>query len=195
VNQQEQAISKSERDDLARVIRLRAKVAREAVAQRESEQLAGVEEQLAARYRADHKLWADITAEAEDAVNKADAQIAKICREHGIPEEFRPSLHLNWYGRGENAEKDRRAELRKVAQARIAATGKAAKTAIGAKEADLLTAVIRGGLTSNEARALLESLPSVEQLMPPIALHELESAGQLDSPTLVRGLPAAAASV
>jgi hypothetical protein len=172
-------MSKSERDDLARVVRLRAQVAREKVAQRELELLAGVEEQLAAGYQDDHELWADITKAAQNAVNEADAQIAEICRENGISEEFRPRLHLDWHRRGENASKERRAELRKVAQARIAAAGKAAKVALKGKEADLLTANIAGGLASDEARALLESMPTVEQLMPPIAVQELEGDGRL----------------
>jgi hypothetical protein len=161
--------SKSERDDLARVIKLRAKVAREGITQREAELLADMEDQLAAKYKFDHKLWADITAAAQEAIAEADAK-------SGIHEDFRPKLSLSWYNRGENALADRRAELRRVAQTRIAAVGKAAKTAISAQEANLLTAVIADGLTSEQARNLLESMPTVEWLMPQMNIAELEDA-------------------
>jgi hypothetical protein len=168
--------SKSERDDLARVIKLRAKVAREGITQREAELLADMEDQRAAKYKFDHKLWADITAAAQEAIAEADAKIAQICRESGLHEDFRPKLSLSWYNRGENALADRRAELRRVAQTRIAAVGKAAKTAISAQEANLLTAVIADGLTSEQARNLLESMPTVEWLMPQMNIAELEDA-------------------
>jgi hypothetical protein len=167
-------MTRKEREDLAKVVRMRAKVAREAAAQRESELLAVVEEQLSARYKADHKLWADIAEAAKAFVEEADAKIAALCREHGIPENFRPGLNLSWYSRGENASAERRAELRRLAESRIEASKKAARTAITAREAELLTRVIAGGLASDEARTFLESLPMADELMPPIVLHELE---------------------
>ena len=169
-------MTKSDREELTRVAKLQAKVARAAVAQREAELLAGVEEQLAAKYKFDHNLWAEITKSAEQAIEEADQQIARICRANGIPEDFRPSIHLGWYDRGENASRARREELRRVAKARIAASGLAAKTAIEAQEAKVLVALITDGLETDEARAFLKSIPTPEQLMPPVALGELEVA-------------------
>jgi hypothetical protein len=49
------------------------------------------------------------------------------------PEEFRPGRNLSWYRRGENGLSERRVELRRVAQTRIAAMAKAAKVAIESK--------------------------------------------------------------
>lgn len=171
-------MTRKEREELAKVVRLRARVAKQAAAQRESELVAQVEDQLAACYREYHELWASITKAAQQTVKEADARIAAVCREHGIPEKLRPQLGLSWYDRGESASKARRDELRKVARSRIEASRKAAVMAIGAKEAELLTVVIAGGLASEEARSFLESIPTVEQLMPPVAIRELEQDAQ-----------------
>jgi hypothetical protein len=94
----------------------------------------------------------------------------------GIRPQFRPQLVLQWYGRGENASRDRRAELRKAAQTRIAALGKEAKTAIDARTAEVLTELIAGGLESEAARAFLATIPTAEDLMPRLTLPELETA-------------------
>lgn len=169
------AMTRGERDDLARVARLRAKVARTNVGQREAELLADVEEQLAAEYAFTDEAWADLTKGAAEAVAEADRQVAELCRQRGIPEDFRPGLTVGWYGRGRNAVPARRAELRKVAQTRIAAAAKAAKAAIEAREADVLTELLAGGLTSDAARSFLESIPSAAALMPPLQVRELET--------------------
>jgi hypothetical protein len=168
-------MTRRDRDDLAKVARLRAKVAKDGVAQREAELRADVEEQLSARYKASDAAWSEITKQAKEAVDLADQEIARICRERGVPEEFRPYLSLGWYNRGENAEASRRAELRKLAQTRIAAAGRQAKTAIEAKTAEVLTQLIAGGLESSEARVFLESIPTAQQLMPPVTIAELEA--------------------
>lgn len=171
-------MTRTERDDLAKVARLRAKVARTAVAQREAELLADVEAQLAAEYDFADETWAEITKGAAEAVADADQQVAALCRARGIPEDFRPSLSVTWYGRGRNAVAGRRVELRKVAQTRIAAAAKGAKAAIEASEAEVLTELLAGGLTSDAARAFLESIPSAKALMPPMHVRELEGGGR-----------------
>jgi hypothetical protein len=172
-------IPRSEREEVARVVRLNMKVAKAAVATRQAELLADVERQLSAKYAFGDELWAEITRKAGEAVKVADEQIARICRERGVPESFRPSLHLGWYDRGENAAAERRAELRKLAQRKVAAAASAAVTAIEARGAEVLTALIAGGLQSAEARAFLASIPTAAQLMPPLALGELEETAKL----------------
>lgn len=169
-------LTRAERDDLVRVARLRAKVARSSIAVREAELLAEVEEQLSEVYRVDDDAWADLTTTAEDAVRRADAEVAVRCAELGIPERFRPYLRLSWYGRGESASAERRTELRRRAQARIAADGKAAKLAIERREAEVLVELYADGLTSDAAAQWLQSIPSPAELMPSVALAELENA-------------------
>lgn len=168
------AITRAERDQLSRLVRQRARVAKAGIEQRQAELLADVEEQLAAAYASDHEAWAEITAEAKEAIRRADAAVAEKCRELGIREEFRPSIRMDWWSRGENGSRERRQELRKVAQTRIAALAKAAKVQIDRDALERETELVAGALTSAEAKAFLESMPTVEALMPPLALAELE---------------------
>ena len=168
------AMSRRDREDLQKVARMRAKLAKDGVAVREAELLADVEEQLAAKHAANHEAWAAVTARAEALVAEADREIAERCRELGIREEFRPRLTLGWWDRGENADQSRRAELRKVAQTQIAAAGRRAKTSINVAVTE--TALIAGGLESDAAREYLETIPTAAELMPAITIKALEQA-------------------
>lgn len=98
-----------------------------------------------------------------------------ICQELGIPAKFRPGINLNWYDRGENLAAQRRAELRKVAGTRLDAESKKAKSAIEAASVEMQTTLVAGALQSADAKELLESMPTVEALLIPLELPELES--------------------
>lgn len=103
----------------------------------------------------------------------ADAEIARRCRNLGVREEFRPELALHWYRRGENGLKDRRAELRKVAQTRIAAMATQAHAEIDARVLKAYDLLLRGSLETDAARQFLEELPAAEALMPRLDITEL----------------------
>ncbi len=173
-------ISKSEREELARVVRLRMKVAKADIDKREAILLADVEKQLSSIYKVDDSIWADITNRAKQEIAKADQEIARLCREHGILERFRPRLDICWYGRGENAMASRRAELRVLAKARIEVAVTDAKHAVESQAAEVLTRLIAGGLESDEARAFLESIPTAEKLLPLMIVSDLESKALTD---------------
>ena len=173
-------ITKSEREELVKLVKMRARVAKMGVDQRRIELLADFENKMATRYQSDDAAWADITQETQEAVQRADEAIAQRCRELGIPEQFRPSVHFSRYGRGENAVKERRAELRKVAERQLEAEAKRAKVHIEKKTVDMLTALTAGALESAEAKEFLLQIPNPEQLLPPLELPELE--GQLPNP-------------
>jgi hypothetical protein len=111
---------------------------------------------------------------AEKMVAEADAEIAKRCRDLGIRPEFRPGLGLAWYGRGENAEAARRTELRKVAQTRLEANARAAKVEVERQVAALLTDLAASALSSDDAKAFQDEMPTPEQLMPGVTILELE---------------------
>jgi hypothetical protein len=173
-------ISRSDRTELARIVRMRAKVARNSIEARKAELLANFEDQLAAEYDFDDARWRVITDAAKRAVDEADAQVAAICDEVGIPADFRPRLNIVWYDRGKNAVAQRRAELRNTATARLDAMGKAAKVAIDHTELDACTELAAGALESDQARDWLERLPTVESLMPRISLPEIEMAAKVE---------------
>jgi hypothetical protein len=130
--------------------------------------LADGEAKLAAAYKFEDEAWAHITATASKVIQEADAAIAKICRERGIPEDFRPKITLGWYERGLNASKAHRAEVRRVLETEIAARVKQAKTRNSRETEALLRQLISGSLTSDAAKAFLENMPTVEQLITPI---------------------------
>ena len=166
---------KGDRDALRSLTRQGARILKSGIEAEQAKLLADLEEQLAGEYKANDPHWEEITKAADAAVRAADREIAERCEELGVRPEFRPSLSLSWYSRGQNAEASRRAELRKVAQTRIAALGKAAKLAIDTAALERETALVAGGLSSDEARLYLESMPTLAELMPPLSVAELEA--------------------
>jgi hypothetical protein len=166
---------KTERDDLVRLIRRHEKVAKTAAAQRAAELRADFELQLDAQYHFDQDtVWREAMRAAKQATDDAARVIEERCAELGIPARFAPSIGLHWYSRGENAVKERRTELRRIAHERIAAKEKATCTEIERASVRLQTEVIAHGLASDEARAFLERLPTPDALMQPIEVATVE---------------------
>jgi hypothetical protein len=170
------AMTRRERDDLAALARRREKVAKTAAKERSAHVLAEIEAKLSDAFDAEDALWADVTRAAQAEIAKADAAIAARCREVGVPEKFRPTLDLLWRGRGVNADPGRRSELRRLAQARVAALEKSALAAIERASVETQTALLAGGLTTDEARGFLDAMPSVDGLLPPLTVEQLEAA-------------------
>jgi hypothetical protein len=169
-------MTRLEREDLRRLARYQATLAKTGAAQRAAELRADFEEQLASIFRFDDDaIWKAATEAANAAVDEADYRIAAGCNELGIPERFRPSLHLNWYNRGENASAKRRAELRKVAESRIEAAEKKARYDIDNWCVKTQAALIKDSLTSVQAVAFLEQMPTAEQLMPTLDARRIAS--------------------
>jgi hypothetical protein len=175
----------AERKEIATAVRANAKVAMADAEARGKWMLADAEAKLAAIYKAEDEAWADITAAAEKYIEEADAAVAALCRQRGIPEDFRPRLSHYWSGRGENMFKERRAELRRVAQAQVAARVSEAKVEIARLEARQLTELVRAGLTSEEAQAFVETVLKPEELLPPLGSLELHGGEVVLLPKLV----------
>ena len=167
-------MTKGERDELAKITRQRGRVAKAQIEAVKAELTADVEAKLSAEFSARAEMWGDAVKIAKQAISDANAEIARVCDERGIPADFRPGIQIQWLSRGSNAEPARRAELRKLAAARIDQIGKAAKLTIEAQEADTLAALYAGGLTSDAARQFLERMPDPRTLMPAFDLAELD---------------------
>ncbi|MGO9684619.1 MAG: hypothetical protein ACLP0B_14950 [Steroidobacteraceae bacterium] len=186
-------MSKGEREDLQRLVRQREKVLKSAARQRSSELLADFENQLGSTYKFDEdETWAAAAEAAEREVAKAEARVAARCAELGIPKRFAPSLDLQWYSRGENAVKERRAELRKMATTRIEAIERDAIVKIEMASVTAQTEIAVAGLTSDAARAFAAKLLDIEVLMPKLLLAAIADeaappvAEQLVSPNALR---------
>jgi|SRR5271166_2973520 len=176
------AMTRAEREDLQRLVRQREKVLRSAAKQRSAELIADFENQLGSEYAFDDDaVWQKAVQEVEPEVRKAQAKVAVRCRELGIPERFAPSLSLRWNHRGyDNSIDKRKAELRRMAQAQVAAIEQKAFVEIEASCLEAQTNLALAGCTSDMARAFVESLPAIETLMPRLSYEEV--AGEADPP-------------
>jgi hypothetical protein len=148
-------MTRPEREDLLKVARMHAKVAKADAVARSARLRAQFEEQLAADYSYDdERSGKRAHAVALAAAEQAHDIVARRCQEVGIPRRFAPSLHSCWHGRGENAVKDRRAEHTLVAHSRIAQLEKEAKLAIDRASVETQAKLSAAGLQSAEAFVL-----------------------------------------
>jgi hypothetical protein len=164
------AITRIEREDLLKIVRLRTKVGRNDAKTRAAVLLADFEKQLASVYHWDDSaVWAAVNKRVKDVERAAQAEIAEEARRLGIPDRFAPNIGFAWFDRGENASKERRAELRKVAVTRIELLTRNAFAEIEKTSAEIQTGLYEIGMSS-EAAALLKMMPTATQLMPPLML-------------------------
>jgi hypothetical protein len=180
------AMTKCEREDLQRLVRQREKVLKSAAKQRSAELLADFENQMGQEYSFDQDaVWHEATKIANAAVAKAQEQIKARCREIGIPDRFAPSISLEWRHRGYgNSVKNRREELRKMAQTAIEAQEQKAKVQIELSCLDAQTKLATAGLTSDAASEFIEALPAIGDLMPRLSFAEV--AGESQPPVAER---------
>jgi hypothetical protein len=177
---------RAEREDLQRLVRQREKALLSAAKQRSAELLAEFENQMGSEYRFDaDEVWEEAARVAKIEVEKAQTRVAVRCAELGIPKEFAPSLELQWHHRGYgNAVAERRNELRRMAQTRIEALEKKAITDIHLASVEAQTKLAVAGLTSQAARNFIDTMPSVESLMPVLSFEAV--AGKSDPPVAER---------
>jgi len=160
-------MTKAERDDLVRLVKQRERVAKSAAEQRSAMMLADFEREISAVHTFDkNEIWRAAMQTGLEAAKKANEAVVAEADRLGIPKEFHPKLAFHWESRGENAYQARRAELRKVATAEIAAMEKTARVQIEARSIEAQTEIIANGLDSEAAIAFLEKLPPIETMMP-----------------------------
>jgi hypothetical protein len=142
-------------------------MAKSAAEQRSAMMLADFEREIAAIHTFDkNEVWRAAMAAGLEAAQRANEAVVAEATRLGIPSEFHPKIHWHWQSRGENAYRERRAELRKVATAEIAAMEKTARVQIEARSIEAQTEIIANGLDSEAAIAFLEKLPPIETMMP-----------------------------
>jgi len=163
-------------DDLAKLVRRQEQVAKTQAKQRVAELRADFEAQLATIYEANDERWRHVTEQAKTVNAAANAELARICADEGVRPEFAPSFDLAWYGRGQNMDKERRAELRRVAETRIEALEQAARAEIERRSVEFQTQLLGGMLETDPGRALLEAMPKAAELMPQLDAIELDRA-------------------
>lgn len=175
VDQPSRQLSRTETHDLSMIIKDRTKVLRAHAEEQAAACMADFETKMATIYTFDQDdVWRKATEEARKVVEQSRDEIAKRCRDLGIPKSFAPDIGISWQGRGENAMTQRRAELRRVAKTSIEAMTKAAITKIEKQSLDLRTQIVSMGLLSPDAKVFLESLAPVEEAMRSLDFGEIE---------------------
>lgn len=174
-----------DRDALAVAIRARPKVAKDDVDARAATLTAETERQLSQTFSREDERWSDPIRETEQASKAADAELAARCKARGIRDEFRPRIVCGYLGRGENASRERRTELRRLATARIEAMSRDAKHRIEAWAAETHITLLAGGLQSGEAKTFLESMPTAVDLLPAPTMREIDALATTPSLRLI----------
>ena len=170
------ALSRHETHDLGMIIKERTKVLKAHVDAEAAACLADFERQIAAVYAFDQdEVWKAAAEEAGKVAAEAQRKIAARCEALGIPKSFAPGLGVVWNERGENASRSRRAELRAVAKASVAAMAAAAIVKVEREGLDLRTQIVAMGLLSENAKAFLNTLKPVEEAMRRLDFSEVES--------------------
>lgn len=168
-------MTKAEREDLKRLARERARVAKADAARRTADLKASFEEQVVAHYDYDRdEVWDGVLASVKEAMAHANEQIAARAAELGIPGEFSPSVSFTWNRRDPRWQvKQSQEELRRVAYKRLDALERTAKHEIDRAALQVQTQLVAEGLTSDRAIEFMSGMPSVEALMPALDLLEL----------------------
>lgn len=169
------AMTRREREDLLKLVRQRERVAKSAAAARSQHLLAEFEAQLDRRYHFDEDaVWAAAKKSAEAIVAQANIEIAQQCQKLGIPAECAPGLDLAWYGRGRNAARSERDEMRRLARRRIEAIETQARLAIEQASVHAQERLWADGITTEAAQGFLAALPTVETLMPALDVAQIQ---------------------
>lgn len=171
-----ETMTRADRETLVKIARQRERVAKTEAKERAARLMADFEKQLDRRYSYDENaIWQTATDIASKTVADANAQIAEECARLGIPKEFAPTLDLDWRERGRNSMKNERAEMRRVATREVDAIEKGARSMIERRSVETQEKIMIGGLTSEDARLFLESMPTAEALMPALTLDKVDA--------------------
>jgi hypothetical protein len=170
------SMTKTERAELARLLRLRARVAKADIDAQGAKRLAEFEQAISARFDPLDRAWADLTTRANEIVREADRELAERADRLGIQPEFRPRLYCAFGpGGGAMLTRDRKVELRRAASTTIDARAKAAKVEIDRTEAALQTKLAASAIESEQAAAFLAEMPAIDGLMPSLSFEEIDA--------------------
>jgi len=171
-------IPPGERRELRSVVRQQFKVLRTEVKQREAELIAQGEARLVERYRDEDKRIDDLNWKLTEIGREAQRQIDDLLREHSTSEDG------GQWGRrpGEvsiravSRKSEDRVQLHRAFEAGVKEQVRNALFLLDRQEADLLRTLALESLETPQARAFLDRIPTVAELVPSARLREIESA-------------------
>lgn len=172
----EKPMTKTEREELKRLARERARVAKHDAQRRSADLKAMVEVQIAEAYSYNrNETWNEVVKVTREIVARAQTEVGEACEKIGVPAGMQPILQFEWQSRGPYQVAGQQQNLRRLAHKRIEAQERAAIAEIDRAALDIQTNLVRAGLTSDSAIEFLSSMPSVSDLMPAVTLDELET--------------------
>lgn len=182
-------ITKAERTELRSIVRGQFKVLRHEVEQRQAELLADLDSQIATRYADEDRQQQALMFRAHEICEAAGREITDLLKGSGVVHghaditgrfaEDTPEVSIERPVRvlmeTVTWSKADRLQLRRAAVERLQASVKGALLNLERREADLLRTLAVGAIESAEARAFLEAIPTVAELVPAARLLELEA--------------------
>jgi hypothetical protein len=170
-------LNKSEIASLLQILRANVKGAKAAILSRAADLKAAYEIQLDTMYPpSGDPVW---NAEYEAALAACEPHIRRIeqrCVELCIGTKFRPGLNPpSWSYGGQQLFKELRTERRRVAHAQIDAKLKADAEEVERRSNQMQLEILSNGFVTDAAKAFLDKLPTIDQLVPPLRAEELES--------------------
>lgn len=173
------AMTRRDRDQLAQVAKMRARVAKSSIEQRELVLRSQVEDELKGLFDAEEEMAIKAAGVAVAEAQRADKDLQERLAEYEIPEHLRPHLVAEMIENQMMGKRrtiaQRRMELSGIATSRIKALGAQAKVEIDSQCADTVSALITGGFDGEEAQRYLDSMPTIDQLMLAPSIAELEA--------------------
>lgn len=167
-------IPKGERTELKSIVKQQFRVLRAECEQRQAELLANVEDEMRTRFATDDQAWNTCTHKVHEAVMEANRAINDALHEAGY--QARGATERMWVQTPHiRKPQEDESQLRRVAHSHINEQTRAAKLALDRQEADMLRTLAIGAIESEEARAFLQSIPVVGELIPAARLAELEA--------------------
>ncbi len=167
-----------ERRELRSVVRQQFRVLRTEVKQRETELMAEAEHRLMDRYRDEDKIIEDLNWKIQEIGRDAQRQIQDLLKTVGEDMDggawkaagYRRNVEVPQVAR----KSEDRGQLHKALVAGIKEQVVQAQLTLDRQEADLLRSLALEGLETPAARAFLERIPTVGELVPSARLREIE---------------------
>jgi hypothetical protein len=173
-------INKSELEAIGRALRANVKAAKAAIIALGPKLKAEFEVQLSVSYPASgDPVWREALKTVYDTYQKQEERVQARCEELRIPVRFRPHLTppgwLESWRHGLGDFKDLRAEMRRLAGAQIDDMLKSRMAQLELESANIQFEIASHGCITEAAKEFLAKLPSVESLIPPLKVSEVEA--------------------
>jgi hypothetical protein len=173
-------MNKSELEAISRALRANVKAAKATIIALGPKLKAEFEVQLTVTYPASgDPVWEEALQIVYDAYETQQARVKARCEELRIPERFRPELqspgwNASW--RSSCADfKDYRAEMRRLAGAQIDDMLKSRLAQLELDSANIQLELASHGCITDAAKEFLAKLPSIDSLIPPLKVSEVEA--------------------